>query len=86
MMTADEAIAAIVSAVPSLSEEDVRGLLACTDEERVLIIQSYRDASKMPKASSWSVILTILGECVALANMVIPISGAIQGAYGVARL
>jgi hypothetical protein len=85
-VTAEDAISAIVSAVPSLSEADVRGVLACSDDERELIIRSYRDAGKMPHESAWDVILSILGECVALANLVIPISGAITGAYAVTKL
>jgi len=48
--TKSEAIVAIVTALPTLSEEDVRGFLACTDDERALIVQSLQRRWE----SSWS--------------------------------
>ena len=84
--TREEAVAAIVSAVPALTPSDIDGFLACTDDERQLIIQSYRDAGVMPKASAWDVVLDILKTCAEVAALVIPITAAIQGVYGVGAL
>jgi len=86
VMTKSEAVVAIVTALPALSEEDVRGFLACTDDERALIVQSYKDAGKVPGPDGWRVFLSILGACAELANLVIPITGAVQGVFGIAAL
>lgn len=84
--TKSEAIVAIVTALPTLSEEDVRGFLACTDDERSLIVQSYKDAGKVPGPDGWQIFIAIIKTCAELANLVIPITGAVQGVFGITAL
>jgi hypothetical protein len=85
-MTRDEAIVAIVTVLPALSKDDVEGFLACSDSERALIVQSYKDSGKIPSPSGWTVFVSIVQECAAIANLVIPITGAVQGVFGIAAL
>jgi len=82
-MSKDEAIVAIVVALPMLSQADVRGFLACSDDEKLLIVKSYKDYGKIPGPDGWIIFLTIIKECVELANLVIPITGAVQGVFGI---
>lgn len=84
-MTLEEAITQIATST-SLSEADVAGFLACSDEERVALITAYKGAGRMPTASAWDVVLDILKGCAEVAGLVIPIAGAVTGIYGVGRL
>ena len=84
-MTLEEAIVAI-STSTSLSEADVAGVLACSDDERAALIAAYKGAGRMPSASCWDVALEILKGCAETAAMVIPIAGAISGVYGLGKL
>lgn len=83
-VTRDEAIVQIATLTP-LSTVDVAGFLACTDEERSALIVAYRDAGVMPTASAWDVVLGALKECAELATLVLSITGAISGVYGLAK-
>lgn len=82
-MTRDEAVVALVQAIPGSSPQDIEAFLNCSDDERALIIQSLKDAGTMPDPSAWDRILSVLKACVDVANLVIPIEGAISGIYGV---
>lgn len=83
-MTRDEAIVKIATLTP-LSTVDVAGFLACTDDERAALIAAYRDANVMATASAWDVVLGVLKETAELATLVLPITGAISGIYGLAK-
>ena len=72
--------------MPFLSKNDVHGFFACTDEERALIVQSYRDSGQVPSASGWDIFLKICAACVDIANVVIPLTSAISGIYAVTQL
>jgi hypothetical protein len=85
-MTKTDAIVAIVVALPALSEDDVRGFLECTDDERALIVQSYKDAGKIPGPDGWQTFISIIRVCADLANLVIPITSAVQGVFGISAL
>lgn len=85
-LTFAEAVVKITTEMPFLSESDVRGFFAATDEERALIIQSYKDSAKIPSADGWTIFLKICSACVEIANVVIPVTQAIQGIYGVGVL
>ena len=84
-LTFEQAIVAITTEYPFLSDADVRGFFACSDDERALIIQTYKDSGKMPGPSAWDVFLKIMAICVDIANMVIPLTGAIQGVYNLGK-
>ncbi len=85
-LTFPEAVVAITTEMPFLSDADVRGFFAASNEDRALMIQTYKDAGQVPSADGWTVFLKICAACVDIANVVIPVTGAIQGIYGVATL
>jgi len=84
-LTREEAVAKVV-ALTSMSEADINGLLDCSPDELALIVQSIKDRGLMPSRSAWDEVMTILGACVAVANLVIPLTGAISGVYGLTQL
>lgn len=84
-LSREEAVAKIVATTP-LSQADIDGLLDCNPEELALIIQSIKDRGVMPSASAWDVVKDILGACVDVADVLLPITGAIAGVYGIAHL
>lgn len=85
-LTFNEAVVAITTEMPFLSDADVRGFFAATDDERALMVQTYKDAGKVPSASGWETFLKICSICVDIASVVIPLTGAIQGIYGVTQI
>ena len=46
----------------------------------------YKDAGKVPGPDGWQVFIAIIKTCAELANLVIPITGAVQGVFGIAAL
>jgi len=82
-MTRDEAIAKALAETP-FPPADLEGFLSCTDAERALLIQTYATANIMTY-SAWKVFLTIIAECEALANLVIPIEAAVQGVFNIVQ-
>jgi hypothetical protein len=85
-LTFEQAIVAITVEYPFLSEADVRGFFACTDDERALLVQTYRDSGKIPSASAWDTFLKICAVCVEIANVVMPLTGAIQAIFGLGQV
>lgn len=83
MTTRDEAIAKIL-AETSFPPADLEGFLACSDAERALLVQTYATANVMTY-SAWKVFLAIIGECAALANLVVPIEAAVQGVFNIVQ-
>jgi hypothetical protein len=81
----DAALVALVEALPGADEAMVRELLACTDAERALVIQSLKDAAKMPDPSAWTVFLGVLKTTADLVNLVLPFESAIATVYGIAH-
>lgn len=81
-MTRDDAIAQI-SASTKLTPSDVEDLLACSEPELRELVAAYRDADKMPGPDAWTVVLDILKVCGEVAGVVIPLTGAIQGVFGI---
>ena len=85
-LTFAEAVVQITLEMPFMSQDDVKGFFAATDDERALIVQTYKDAGQVPSASGWTIFLKICAACVDVANVVIPLTGAIQGIYGVVQV
>jgi hypothetical protein len=81
-VTREDAIAAIAGETP-LTAADLEGFLACSDIERSELVAAYLDAGKMASASAWDVVIAILKECAELANVVVPLEGAVQGIFGI---
>ena len=83
-VTRDEAIAKICTET-KLTPDDLAAFLSCTEAERAALIDAYATAGIMPSKSAWDVVLAILAECAALANLVVPLEGAIQGAFAIVQ-
>ena len=49
-ITFDEALVAFTEEMPFLTESDVKGFFAASNDERALIVQTYKDAGKIPSA------------------------------------
>lgn len=84
-MTRDEAFAAICAQCPWFSKEDLEDFLACSDDERVVLIRAYKASGVMPTASSWDTVIAVLKVCAEVAGYVLPIVGAVGAVYGVAK-
>jgi hypothetical protein len=84
-LSVEEAIAQITLQT-RLTADDLKDFFACTDEERRILIQTYKDSNWMPRASNWDVVLKIVMACVDLAAMVTPIAGAVRAVYDVTQL
>ncbi len=85
-LTFPEALVAITEEMPWMSTADAKGFFACSNEERAMLIQTYKDAGKVPSADGWTVFLKICAACIDIANVIIPVTQAIQGVYGVVVL
>jgi len=83
-LSVDEAVA-LISTETRLSVQDARDLLACSDDERALLIQTYKNAGTMPTASSWDKVFAILGVCAEVAGIVVPMTGAVQAIYSLGK-
>ena len=49
-----------ISEISSLSKEDIDGFLKCNDEERKLLIKTYKDSGQIASVDIWSKIIQIL--------------------------
>ena len=84
-MTREEAVAKIVAA-GTFSGPDMDGLLDCSPPELALIVQTIHDRALSPPKSAWDYVVEVFGDCVAVADVVIPLTGAIAGLYGLGKL
>ena len=84
-MQLEDAIARIVLVTP-LSPDDMRGFLACTDEEKAVLVEAYRVSGKMPSKSAWAIVLDVLRLCDDAAGIIAPIAGAITSVFAVAAI
>jgi|HubBroStandDraft_2_1064218.scaffolds.fasta_scaffold315983_2 hypothetical protein len=82
-VTRDEAISKIVT-LTSLSATDLEGFLAATHAEQEAMVAAYTTAG-IVTVSAWSVILKILAEVVEIANILVPLEGAITGGIAIAQ-
>ena len=76
-MTIDEATGEICALTP-LSAEDVEGLAACSADDLVAIVQSYRDSNAVSDPSTWQRVIEILKDCEELAGVAVPLFQAAQ--------
>lgn len=85
-MTRAEALPALAALVPGWTPARVEGFLLEAPDEQAMTIQTLKDAGAMPAASGWEVFMGIVKGCVEIAEVVIPLTGAIAGVYGVGKL
>lgn len=80
-MTRAELLVRVTTAFPGVPKWQLDRLLSADlpEDERVAVLRSWDDAGAVPGPSGWAVFVGILSECAAVAELVIPIEGAIQG-------
>lgn len=83
-LSVDDAVAQI-SAQTKMTPEDVRDFISCSDEQRQILIQTYKDSNLMPAASDWDKVLAVLLVCAQVAGIVLPMVGAINAIYGLGK-
>lgn len=82
-MTGDEATAKLLTLIPNSTDQEIASFLACSDDERAIVIKGFIDSKRVPARSTWDEVVAVLKACADFANLVIPIEGAISGVYGV---
>ena len=81
-LSVDDAVV-LISAETRLTAQDVQDLMACRLESLQHLVQAYKDMNVMPEASTWDVVLKVLGMCVQVAAIVAPLAGAVSAVFGV---
>jgi hypothetical protein len=88
LMSKEDAVANLSIRYPQLSKDDISDLLS--DElsiaDKTLLIKFYRDAGLAPSASFWDDFLTVLKAVEGVINLILPITGAINGLYAVSKI
>jgi hypothetical protein len=80
-MNREEAMVAITT-LTKLRPEELEGFLACSAEERQLLVQAYRDAGTIPSPDTWTEVLNVMKTCAELAGYVLPVLNVVQAVYG----
>ena len=70
-----------ISTLTTLSPQDVEGFLACSHEERTLLVKTYKDCGQVVSADTWAEVLKVLQACTQLATAVIPVLNAVQAIF-----
>lgn len=83
-LSVEDAVAQI-AAQTKLSPQDVRDFIACSDEQRQILIQTYKDSNAMPQASDWDKVIAVLKMVAEIASIVLPIVGAVNAVYGLGK-
>jgi hypothetical protein len=83
-VTRDDAFSAILARQTALNAQDLEDLTdpALSEAELRELVTSYRDL-KAAGPDVWATVLEILAVCEAVANVIIPITGAVTGVFGV---
>jgi hypothetical protein len=79
-VTPELAIAEICGMTP-LTENDVRGLLACPSEGLEAIVRAYRDAGAITERSTWDRIIDVLKKVAEFVGIVMPIVSAVGAVF-----
>jgi hypothetical protein len=73
--------------VTGMNEGDMRDFLSpqLTNQDRIDILQRYRDAQIEPSRFPWDEALKILSTVASIAGMILPIIGAVDAVYGLVK-
>lgn len=80
-LTREQAVAEIAGKT-RLSAQDVNDLLDCPPAGLELLVQGYVDAGTVDR-NDWATFLEVLGRCAQVAQLLVPIVGAVTGIVGV---
>jgi hypothetical protein len=83
-MTKDDARALILERCPQFTAQDLDDLEGCSPAELAELVSSINDLRK-PGPDGWAILLEILSACEAFANVIVPLTGAVQGVVGVVQ-
>jgi hypothetical protein len=85
-MTKEDAFALILARQSSLTAQDLEDLTdpALSEAELRELVTSYRDL-KAAGPDVWKIILDVLTVCEDVANVIVPITGAVTGVIGVVQ-
>ena len=83
-----EGAARIAVAYPQLSQQDITDIMSpdLSDADRAFIIKSYKDIGTAPSPSFWDDFMMVINVVEEIANLVIPITAAISGIYGLSTI
>ena len=76
----------LVEAGPLHTKEEIADFLDAEEDERALIIESYRLSGVAKTVDGWDKFLSVAETILAIAGGVATIAGAISGVYSVAHL
>ncbi len=79
--------AQVLAAFPGVSPQQLDRMLsgAMPADEIAVVVRSWNDAKVVPGPDAWAVFLKILKACADVADLVIPVEGAVQGVIGIAH-
>jgi hypothetical protein len=83
-MTREEAMISLAT-ITKLSAKELEGFFACTDEERQLMVQAYKDAGTIPTPDTWDQVIAVIKTCAELAGYVLPILNVVQVVFAIAE-
>jgi hypothetical protein len=77
--------AQVLAAFPGVSHAQLDRMLsgAMPDDEIEIVVRSWNDAKVVPGPDAWTVFLNILKASADIANLIIPIEGAVQGVINI---
>lgn len=80
-----EAIPQIQALLPDMKPQDVEDLFSpdLTQADRELILEAYKDFKALREVTTWEKVLKIASVCVEIANVVLPLAGALSSVFGV---
>ena len=84
-MNRSAVMAQVVAACPGIPIPELDRMLSgeMPESEIAVVVKSWNDAKLVPGPDGWTVFLNILKACADVADLVIPIEGAVQGVINI---
>ena len=73
-----------LATITKLSATELEGFFACTDDDRKLMVQAYKDSGAIPTTDTWDEVISVLKTCAELAGYVLPIINVVQAVFTIA--
>ncbi len=85
-LTLGQVYVQLTEVFPDWTEANAKSFVHGTPEDQSLVIQTMRDAQAVPDPTPWQRVVQIVGACVEVANVVLPITAAVTAIYGLKSL
>jgi hypothetical protein len=87
-LSRSEAHDQIHALLPGRSRQDVEDLFSpdLTEDQATMILESWKAYGVPNDVGTWEKILHIVSICIDIANIVIPLTGAVSGVLGVVAI